>query len=98
MKVYNYLLQIPKGKVATYGQIALHLGSKGYSRFVGNVLHKNPDVKKYPCYKVVSSTGNLAENFAFGGKESQKKLLETDGIEVENFKVNLKKYQYNEKF
>ena len=70
--VYEFLLTIPSGKVVTYGYIAEHLGNKKLARFVGNVLHNNPDGNKYPCYKVVNSQGKLSENYSFGGIEEQK--------------------------
>lgn len=93
-KVFNYLLEIPKGKVVTYKQIAIFLGNKNLSRVVGNILHNNPDENKYPCYKVVNSKGMLSKNFRFGGIEKQKEKLEAEGIEVKNYMVDLKKYQY----
>ena len=71
-KVYEYLTLIPKGRVVTYKQVAEYLGNKGLARVVGNILHKNPDGDKYPCYKVLNSKGELAENFVFGGKEIQR--------------------------
>lgn len=91
-QVYNFLLTIPKEKVVTYGKIAEALGDKKLARVVGNVLHRNPDEKKYPCYKVVNAKGELSKNFAFGGIEEQKNRLEKDGIVVENYKVNLEEY------
>ena len=93
-RVFDYLTKIPKGKVVTYKQVAEYLGNKGLSRVVGNILHKNPDGDKYPCYKVLNSKGELAEEFVFGGKEEQKKRLEKDGIIVEKNKVNLKIYKW----
>ena len=45
-----------------------------------------------PCFRVVNSKGELAGEFAFGGKGAQAKLLEADGVEVVNGKVDLKKY------
>ncbi len=93
-KVYDYLLTIPKGKVVTYKQIAEYLGNANLARVVGNILHKNPDENKYPCYKAVNSKGKLASSFAFGGIEKQKEKLEKEGIEVINYTVNLEKYQY----
>ncbi|MBQ9266970.1 MAG: MGMT family protein [Clostridia bacterium] len=96
-KAFDYLLTIPRGMVVTYGQVAEHVGNKNLARVVGNILHHNPDEKKYPCYKVVNSQGKLSENFAFGGLRGQKKKLEAEGIVVEEDKVNLKKYQYKEK-
>lgn len=92
-KVYDYLLTIPKGKVVTYGQIAAHLGNKNLARVVGNILHTNPRPDIYPCYKVVSAQGKLAENFGFGGIEEQKCRLEADGIEITDYTVDLKKYK-----
>lgn len=96
-KVYDYLLTIPKGKVVTYGQIAEHLGNKGLARAVGNILHKNPDGDKYPCYKVVNGNGRLADAFVFGGRNVQAEKLEKDGIHLKNGKVDLLKYQWIEK-
>lgn len=48
-QVLNFLTTIPKGKVATYGQIAEAIGYPGGARAVGNALHRNPDGDKYPC-------------------------------------------------
>lgn len=90
--VFDYLTKIPFGKVVTYSQIARDLGNEKAARAVGNILHTNKDVKKYPCYRVVSSKGKLAENYAFGGAKGQKELLEAEGIEVRDGKVDLKKY------
>lgn len=95
-KVYDYLTTIPKGKVVTYKQVAEHIGNKGLARVVGNILHKNPDENKYPCYKVLNSKGELAEAFVFGGANIQKKRLEGEGIEVIDNKVDLEIYQWKE--
>lgn len=95
-RVYEYLTTIPKGKVVTYKQVAESLGNKGLARAVGNILHKNPDEYKYPCYKVLNSKGELAEAFVFGGKGVQKQKLEKDGIKVINNKVDLSLYQWQE--
>lgn len=96
-KVYEYLTTIPKGKVVTYKQVAESLGNKGLARAVGNILHKNPDEHKYPCYKVLNSKGELAEAFVFGGKEIQKEKLQKDGVKVIKNKVDLSIYQWKEK-
>ena len=93
-KIYAYLRSIPEGKVVTYGQIAEYLGNKHLARAVGNVLHQNPEPESNPCFKVVNAKGGLAESFAFGGKIGQKTRLEADGVEVHDYCVDLKKYQY----
>ena len=91
-RIYEAVKRIPKGRVATYGKVAEMAGNPRMSRAVGNALHKNPDPDHIPCYRVVNSKGELAGAFAFGGEEVQRKLLEADGIEVVNGKVDLKKY------
>ena len=91
-RIYEAVKQIPKGRVATYGKVAEMAGNPRMSRAVGNALHKNPDPDHIPCYRVVNSKGELAGAFSFGGEEVQRKLLEADGIELVNGKVDLKKY------
>ncbi len=93
-KIYEAVKQIPQGKVATYGRVAELAGNKKMARAVGNALHKNPDPDNIPCYRVVNSKGELAGEFAFGGADAQAKLLEADGIEVVDGKVDLKKYGF----
>lgn len=93
-RVYDFLAVIPKGKVVTYGQIAVFLGNVHYARTVGNILHENPDGEKYPCYKVVNAQGKLAGNYAFGGLDAQKQRLEEEGIVVKDGKVDLKIYKW----
>ena len=91
-RIYEAVKKIPKGKVATYGQVAELAGNKKMARAVGNALHKNPNPDAVPCYRVVNSKGELAGEFAFGGAGAQAKLLMADGIEVIDGKVDLKKY------
>ena len=95
-KVYMYLTAIPRGKVVTYGQIAMYLGNKSLARAVGNILHNNPNEDLYPCYRVVDRKGKLSKHFAFGGIEKQKEKLEKDGIEVIEYTVDLDKYQFKD--
>lgn len=94
--VYEIVKKIPKGRVATYGQIAMLCGSPRASRAVGYALHFNPDPEHTPCFRVVNRFGGCAEAFAFGGKAVQARLLEEDGIEVsDDFTVDLDKYLWN---
>lgn len=92
--VYEFLHEIPRGKVATYKQVAEYLGNPKLARVVGNILHRNPDGELNPCYKIVNSKGELSGAFAFGGADEQKRRLEADGILVKDNKVDLAKYQY----
>ncbi|MGE5042178.1 MAG: MGMT family protein [Candidatus Levyibacteriota bacterium] len=77
-KVYMATRQIPKGKVTTYGAIGKKLNMS--PRVVGHALHANPYEGDVPCHRVVNRDGRVAPNFAFGGKDIQKKLLEAEGV------------------
>lgn len=93
-RIYEAVKKIPKGFVATYGQVAELAGNPKMARAVGNALHKNPDPDNIPCYRVVNSKGELAGAFAFGGAEVQANLLRADGIEVRDGKVDLNRYGF----
>lgn len=93
-RIYEAVKRIPCGRVATYSQIAKEAGNVKMARAVGNALHKNPDPENIPCFRVVNSKGELAAEFAFGGAAAQAKLLESEGIEVKDGKVDLNKYRW----
>lgn len=93
-KIYDVVRQIPKGTVATYGQVAALAGNSRWARVVGYALHVNPDPEGIPCYRVVNREGRLSDAFAFGGVNQQKLLLEQDGVEVVDNHVNLQIYQW----
>lgn len=89
--VYLLVSKIPKGKVTTYGEIAnrLHMSP----RVVGYALHKNPYEGEVPCHRVVNREGRIAPNFAFGGLDIQKKLLEAERVLfIDDTHVDMKKH------
>lgn len=94
-KIYAVVAKIPKGKVATYGQVALLAGNPRWSRVVGYALHVNPDPETIPCHRVVDRFGSVSKAFAFGGENRQIYLLENEGVEVLDGKVNLCVFQWN---
>ncbi len=92
-KIYEVVKSIPKGKVATYGQVARVVGNPRLARVVGYALHANPDPENIPCHRVVNREGKLAESFVFGGSEVQRQRLRAEGIIFENDgRVDLQKY------
>lgn len=93
-KIYNVVKQIPKGRVATYGQVAELAGNKRWARVVGYALHVNPDPGNIPCYRVVTKDGNVSKAFAFGGCNRQTELLKADGIEFKDGHVVMEKYKW----
>ena len=93
-RIYDVVRRIPYGKVATYGQVALLAGNPRWSRVVGYALHVNPDPDSIPCFRVVNRFGEPSSAFAFGGKNMQIMMLENEGVEFIDGKVELQKYQW----
>ena len=79
-KIYEQVRRIPRGKVATYGQIATLAGNPHWSQIVGYALHSNPAPGVIPCHRVVNRFGGTAAAFAFGGGDRQRELLEDEGV------------------
>ena len=79
-RIYEEVKKIPRGQMATYGEIARKVGTT--ARVVGFALHKNPDPKNIPCHRVVFKDGSLSSGYAFGGKEKQKEKLESEGLDL----------------
>lgn len=92
-RVYEFVKNVPCGKVVTYGDVARGIGAPRCARQVGWALHCNPEPGVIPCHRVIFRDGSLTDGFAFGGREVQKALLESEGVEVSSgFKVDLNKF------
>lgn len=81
-RIYAVVKRIPRGKVATYGQVAMLAGNPRWARAVGYALHANPEPGVIPCHRVLNRFGKTAPAFAFGGEDRQAELLREDGVEV----------------
>ena len=93
-KIYEVVKTIPRGKVASYGQVAAMAGNPRWSRVVGYALHNNPSQGEIPCHRVVRKDGRVAESFAFGGENVQRMLLEGEDVTfIDEFTVDMKKHQ-----
>ena len=79
-KVYAAVKLIPRGSVASYGQVAAALGNPCLSRVVGYALHVNPEPGAIPCHRVVKRDGEVSRAFAFGGTNRQVELLKAEGV------------------
>lgn len=90
--IYEVVKQIPKGKVATYGQVARLAGNRHWARVVGYALHANPDPSSIPCHRVVNRLGEPSSAFAFGGKNRQIDLLKAEGVTFSDGKADFKKH------
>ena len=80
IKVWKYLLKIPKGKVKTYKEVAEAIKSPYSARAVGNAVGKNPYAPKIPCHRVIKSDGSLGGYSGKGGIKTKRKLLKKEGI------------------
>jgi len=95
-RIYGVVKNIPKGKVATYGQVAALAGNPRWSRVVGYALHVNPDSNGIPCFRVVNRRGECSGSFAFGGAGAQRRLLEEDGVGfLSDGRVDMKRHQWD---
>lgn len=78
-RIYAVVARIPKGCVATYGDVA-RLAGVGSPRVVGTALHKNTNWKRTPCHRVVNAAGRLAPAFAMGGAKIHEARLRREGV------------------
>ncbi len=88
MQVYDAVAKIPRGKVATYGQIARIVGAPQAARAVGYFMRTNTDTNRVPCHRVVGHDGALV-GYAFDGVAEKRKLLIDEGVSFRGPRVNL---------
>lgn len=93
--IYEVVKKIPKGQVASYGQVAALAGSKRWARVVGYALHACPDPAGIPWHRVVKQDGSVAFDGADGSQDRQKELLEKEGVKFRDGKVIMKEYQWD---
>jgi len=91
-KAIELLNKIPKGKVVTYKEMARVC--KTSPRAIGSIMAGNKDTKNYPCYKVVSVSGELCGYSGPGGLKSKARLLKKEGVTIKNDKVDKKHFYY----
>lgn len=89
-KVYRLVQRIPRGKVLTYGGLARALGLPGGARTAGRAMAATPSGKGIPWHRVIGDRGKIL----IRGPHAllQKKLLETEGVSVVAFRVDLKRH------
>lgn len=91
-KVKEILLKIPIGRVTTYGLIAEQTGMRSSSRMVGFVLNSLKNETHFPCHRVVNRLGILSGKDHFPTPTFMQEMLESEGVEVKDGKVDLQKY------
>ena len=87
-KVYEVVKLVPNGRVTTYGAIARAIGSPGAGRMVGWALNKSfSDHGFIPAHRVVNRNGRLTGKLHFGGRETMKELLASEGISIKEDQI-----------
>lgn len=95
LRIYAVVRQIPRGRVATYGQVADLAGLDGHARQVGYALHAVPTSMKLPWHRVINSRGEVSARTSGDSHELQRHLLEAEGVEFdERGRLDLQRYRW----
>ncbi len=81
--IYSVVRRIPRGRVATYGQVASLAGLAGHARQVGYALNALPDGTAVPWHRVVNAAGRISARATPGGELVQQLLLEKEGVRLD---------------
>ena len=84
-KVYKKLLDVPAGRVTTYGELAKAVGLENGQSTIGTIMNKNPFPVIIPCHRVVKSDGQIG-GYVYCEK-AKSKMLEKEGIKIKNGKI-----------
>ncbi|HKR62955.1 MAG TPA: MGMT family protein [Thermoanaerobaculia bacterium] len=96
--IWSVVRKIPRGRVATYGQVAELAGLEGHARQVGYALHNLPDHSNVPWHRVVNAKGEISERTAGDSHELQRMLLEAEGVEFDTCgRLELKRYRWTKR-
>jgi methylated-DNA-protein-cysteine methyltransferase related protein len=90
--IWDAVLRIPKRRVATYGRIARMCGFPRQARLVGYALHSLPSGANIPWHRVVSAKGRISLPRRHGHHQTQKTLLEKEGVVFVRDRINLSIY------
>ncbi len=91
-KIWQVVNQIPRGKVASYGQVARLAELPGYARYVGYIMKHLPAGTRLPWHRVVNSQGRISFPGDSSSYRRQKTLLEKEGVVFVNGKFSMKKF------
>jgi len=83
-RIYAVVRRIPRGRVATYGQVAALAGLGGHARQVGYALHALATERAVPWHRVVNARGQISPRAEPGGDRIQRQLLEREGVNFDS--------------
>ena len=94
--VYRLVGRLPRGRVATYGQIAALLGAPRAARAVGYAMKRCPQASGVPWQRVLNASGGISLRANVSGMITQRILLEREGLSLRNGRVNLKRHRWTD--
>lgn len=94
-RIYDVVRRIPRGRVATYGQVAALAGLPGHARQVGYALHATPEHLDLPWHRVINSRGEVSRRSERIYEDIQHQLLAAEGVQPETAgRIDLKRFQW----
>lgn len=94
-RIYAVVSRVPRGRVATYGQVAELAGLPGCARQVGYALHALSEQQSVPWQRVINARGEISPRSERGMDEVQRQLLEAEGVGFDpRGRVSLERYQW----
>ena len=94
-QIYAAVRRIPRGRVATYGDVATLAGLDGHARQVGYALHALPERSDVPWHRVINARGEISPRSAGDSHELQRMLLEAEGVTFDGRgRVELKRFRW----
>jgi methylated-DNA-protein-cysteine methyltransferase-like protein len=94
-RIWRMVKRIPRGRVATYGQIAELAGLEGHARQVGYALHNLPERSDVPWHRVINAKGEISPRSAGDSHELQRMLLEAEGVEIDpRGRIDLERFRW----
>lgn len=91
-EVYKVIASVPVGRVVSYSQVAVMCGHPGAARVVGQIAHFGPP--DLPWHRLIHANGKMANGYVPGGPAQQRQLLQEEGVQFHNEKVNMKEYSW----
>jgi methylated-DNA-protein-cysteine methyltransferase-like protein len=93
--IWSVVRKVPRGRVATYGQIAEIAGLEGHARQVGYAMHNLPANSNVPWHRVVNAKGEISARSGGDSHELQRLLLEAEGVQFDaKGRMDLKRYRW----
>ena len=93
-RIYEVVARIPRGRVATYGQVAALAGAPRHARQVGYALHDLPQGTTVPWHRVINARGEVSPRSEPGWDGFQRQLLEAEDVEFRGGRVDLRRYRW----